>query len=70
MTAKMIQRITNRQIINIVEQYFAYKTRLNAHQNALRWELLSSGETEKAKELKEAIIVDNEQIGQFLNLEV
>ena len=66
----MIQRITNRQIINVVEQYFAYKTRLNAHQNALRWELLSSGETEKASELQTMIDEDKKIIGQFLDLEV
>lgn len=66
----MIQRITNRQIINIVEQYFAYKSRLNAHQNALRWELLSSGETEKASELQTMIEEDKKQIGQFLDLEI
>lgn len=66
----MIQRITNRQIINVVEQYFAYKSKLNAHQNALRWELLSSGETDKASELQTMIEEDKKQIGQFLDLEV
>lgn len=66
----MIQRITNMQIINIVEQYFAYKTKLNAHQNALKWELLSSGETDKASELQTMIEEDKKQIGQFLDLEV
>lgn len=66
----MIQRLTNRQIINVVEQYFIYKSRLKAHQNALRWELLSSGETEKANKLRELIKQDNEKIGQFLDLEV
>lgn len=66
----MIQRITNRQIINVVEQYFAYKSKLNAHQNALRWELLSSGETEKARELQTMIEDDKKQIGQFLDMKV
>ena len=65
----MIQKITNRQIINVVEQYFAYKSRLKAHQNALRWELLSSGETDKASELQTMIEDDKKQIGQFLDLE-
>lgn len=66
----MIQRITKRQIINTVEQYFAYKSKLNAHQNALRWELLSSGETEKARELQTMIDEDKKIIGQFLDMEV
>ena len=66
----MIQRLTNRQIINSVEQYFAYKSKLNAHQDALRWELLSCGETEKARELQTMIDDDKKQIGQFLDLEV
>lgn len=66
----MIQRITNRQIINVVEQYFAYKSKLNAHRNALKWELLSSGKTEKASELQTMIEDDKKQIGQFLDLEV
>lgn len=66
----MIQRLTNRQIINTVEQYFIYKSRLNAHQNALRWELLSSGETERASELQTMIDEDKKIIGQFLDMEV
>ena len=66
----MIQRITNRQIINTVEKYFAKKSKLNAHQDALRWELMTSGETEKASELQTMIDDDKKQIGQFLDLEV
>lgn len=66
----MIQRITNRQIINTVEKYLVYKSRLNAHQNALRWELLSSGETERASELQAMIDEDKKIIGQFLDMEV
>ena len=66
----MIQRITNRQIINIVEQYFAYKSKLNAHQNALRWELLSSGETDKASELQTMIEDEKKELGKFLDMEV
>lgn len=66
----MIQRLTNRQIINVVEQYFAYKSKLNAHQNALKWELLSSGKTEKASELQTMIEDDKKQIGRFLDMEV
>lgn len=66
----MIQRLTNRQIINVVEQYFIYKSRLRSHQNALRWELLSSGETDKSSELQTMINEDKKQIGQFLDMEV
>jgi hypothetical protein len=66
----MIQRLTNRQIINTVEQYFIYKSKLKAHQNALRWELLSSGETERATELQTMIDEDKKIIGQFLDMEV
>lgn len=66
----MIQRLTNRQIINTVEQYFIYKSKLNAHQNELKWELLSSGETERATELQTMIDEDKKQIGQFLDMEV
>lgn len=66
----MIQRLTNRQIINTVEQYFIYKSRLKAHQNALRWELLSCGETERAGELQTMIDEDKKIIGQFLDMEV
>lgn len=66
----MIQRLTNRQIINTVEQYFIYKSKLKAHQNALRWELLSCGETERATELQTMIDEDKKTIGQFLDMEV
>ena len=66
----MIQRLTNRQIINTVEKYLVYKSKLKAHQNALRWELLSSGKTEKASELQTMIDDDKKQIGQFLDMEV
>jgi len=66
----MIQRLTNRQIINTVEKYFFYKSKLNAHQDALKWELMTSGETEKASELQTMIDDDKKQIGQFLDLEV
>lgn len=66
----MIQRLTNRQIINVVEQYFIYKSRLKSHQNALRWELLSSGETERASELQTMIDEDKKIIGQFLDMVV
>lgn len=66
----MIQRLTNRQIINVVEQYFIYKSRLKSHQNALRWELLSCGETDRAIELQTMIDEDKKTIGQFLDMEV
>lgn len=66
----MIQRLTNRQIINVVEQYFIYKSKLKAHQNALRWELLSCGETDKSIELQTMIDEDKKTIGQFLDMEV
>lgn len=66
----MIQRLTNRQIINVVEQYFVYKTRLSEHRNALKWELMNRGETEEADKLRGLIKSDNETIGQFLDMEV
>lgn len=66
----MIQQLTNRQIINTVEQYYIYESRLRTHQNALRWELLSSGETEKSSELQTMIDEDKKTIGQFLDMEV
>ena len=59
-----------RQIVLPIERYFAYKMKIEREKNILRWELLNTGETEKTDKMKQQIAIDEEKLGNLLDMEV
>ena len=59
-----------KQIANIIDTYTFYKHKIHADKDRLRWELMSTGETEKTERLKKQIAKDEESLGKFLDEEV
>ena len=66
----MIDKITNRQIINIVTQYNLYQNKIKRNKIALQWELMNTGETEQTKKLEKQIAIDEDSLGKFLDMEI
>ena len=58
------------QIVLPIERYFAYKMKIEREKNILRWELLNTGETEKTDKMKQQIAIDEEKLGNLLDMEV
>ena len=59
-----------RQIVLPIERYFAYRMKIEREKNILRWELLNTGETDKTKQMKQQIAIDEEKLGNLLDMEV
>lgn len=59
-----------KQIIAAVDITNRYRQRIKACKNELDWELMSSGETEKAEILRKEIKEQEESLGKFLDCEV
>ena len=59
-----------KQIANIIDTYTLYKAKIHADKDRLRWELMSTGETEKTEKLKKQIESDEKSLGKFLDEEI
>ena len=59
-----------RQITDIFDKYMLYKVKISNDKEKLRWELMSTGETEKTQKLQKQIKQDEESLGRFLDEEV
>ena len=59
-----------KQIANIIDTYTFYKAKIHADKDRLRWELMSTGETEKTVKLRKQIKADEESLGKYLDEEV
>ena len=59
-----------RQIVLPIERYFAYRMKIEREKNILRWELMNTGETEKTDKMKQQIAIDEEKLGNLLDMEV
>lgn len=62
-------KITNRQIINTVNQYAIYQQKLRQTTDKLKKELFYSGnqETGKVKQLRDEFKADSERLSKFLD---
>lgn len=62
-------KITNRMIINTVNQYALYQSKLRQTTDKLKRELFYSGqtETEKVKQLRHEFKTDSERLSKFLD---
>ena len=62
-------KITNRMIINTVNQYAIYQQKLRQTTDKLKRELFYNGnqETEKVKRLREQFKSDSEKLSKFLD---
>ena len=58
------------QIITPIEKYFIYKSRIEKYREALRWELIGTGESEKTEYIRKQIAVYEDNIGKLLDMEV
>lgn len=58
------------QITNIIDTYSFYKLKIHNDKDRLRWELMSTGETEKTVKLRKQIKQDEESLGKYLDEEV
>ena len=58
------------QIISAVDITNRYRQRIKACKNELNWELMSTGESEKADWLRKEIKEQEESLGKFLDCEV
>lgn len=65
-------KITNRMIINTVNQYAIYQSKLRQTTDKLKRELFYNGnqETEKVKRLRAEFKADSERLSKFLDREV
>lgn len=59
-----------RQIVLPIERYFAYKMKIEREKNILRWEILNTGETDKTNKIKQQIAIDEEKLGNLLDMEI
>ena len=59
-----------KQIVLPVERYFFYKTKIAKEKNALQWELINTGETETTEKMKQQIAIDEEKLGNLLDMEI
>jgi len=59
-----------RQIVLPVEKYFFYKAKISREITEYNWEIMSSGETEKAKKMKQQIEIDKQELGKLLDMEI
>lgn len=59
-----------KQIILPIEKYFIYKTQIQRYKQALKWELISSGESENAVLIRQQIAINEENIGKLLDMEI
>ena len=58
------------QIVTPIEKYFIYKTRIEKYREALKWELIGTGESEKTEYYRKQIAVYEDNIGKLLDMEV
>lgn len=58
------------RIVNIIQTYNSYYKQLKANENALFWELMGTGETEKTQQLRMKIKLDEDKFEKFKNEEV
>lgn len=58
------------QIISAVDITQRYRAKISNCQNALQWELMQSGETQKAEWLRKEIKENEDALGKFLDEEV
>ena len=58
------------QIVSVVDIAHRYKARISNCKNALQWELMQSGETQKAEWLRKEIKDNEEALGKFLDEEI
>ena len=65
-------KITNRNIINTVNTYQLYQSKLRQTTDKLKRELFYNGqqETEKVKQLRSEFKADSERLSKFLDREV
>ena len=65
-------KITNRQIVNTVNTYQLYQSKLRQTTDRLKRELFYNGqtETEKVKRLRDEFKADSERLSKFLDREV
>lgn len=65
-------KITNRQIVNTVNTYQLYQSKLRQDTDRLKRELFRNGnqETEKVKRLRDEFKADSERLTKFLDREV
>ena len=62
-------KITNRQIINTIEKYSLYQTKMKSDTERLKRLLFYNGnsETEEVKKLRKQIKSDSESLSKFLD---
>lgn len=65
-----VAKITNRQIMNVVDTVFLYRAKIRNDKEILRWELMSTGETPKTERIKKQIAIDEKSLGQYLDMEM
>ena len=58
------------RIITIVDTYNLYRAKSQRDKNALQWELISVGESEKAEKLRKQIKADADSFEKFRKEEV
>ena len=58
------------QIVAPIEKYFIYKSRIEKYREALRWELIGTGESEKTEYYRKQIAVYEDNIGKLLDMEI
>ena len=65
-------KITNRQIVNTVNIYALYQSKLRQTTDKLKRELFYNGnqETEEVKQLRSEFKADSERLSKFLDREV
>lgn len=65
-------KITNRQIVNTVNTYQLYQSKLRQDTDRLKRELFYNGntETQKVKQLRDEFKADSERLSKFLDREV
>lgn len=59
-----------KQIVDVIDKYSLYKTKISNDKNRLFWEQLSNGETDKTVQLRKQIKDDEQALGKFLDEEV
>ena len=58
------------QIVSAVDIAHRYRAKISNCKNALQWELMKSGETQKAEFLRKEIKENEDALGKFLDCEV
>ena len=58
------------QIVSAIDIAHRYRAKISNCKNALQWELMQSGETQKAEYLRKDIKENEEALGKFLDEEI